>query len=64
MNRLDTFDDFLASDQVRYGDLIVELLRRGIFTLPGGRWYLSTAHTDEHIDRTVDAFEQSLRALT
>lgn len=63
VERLDTFDDFLASDQARYGDLIVELLRRGIFTLPGGRWYLSTAHTDEHIDRTVDAFEQSLKAL-
>lgn len=62
VSRLDTFDDFLACDQARYSDLIVELLRRGVFTLPGGRWYLSTAHTDADIDRTIEVFGQSLKA--
>lgn len=62
VSRLDSFDDFLACDQARYADLIVEMLRRGVFTLPGGRWYLSTAHTDAEIDRTIEVFGQSLKA--
>lgn len=58
-----TFEDFLGADLDAYNRLLVELLRRGVFTLPGGRWYLSTAHSDEDIDRTIDAFEAALRAV-
>lgn len=46
-----------------YDKVLVELLRRGVFALPGGRWYLSTAHTREDIDATVSAFGESLAAL-
>lgn len=63
VSKLETFDDFLASDQARYGELLVELLRRGVFAVPGGRWYLSTAHTDEQIDRSIQAFRLSLDSL-
>lgn len=62
MDRCDTFTDFLAGDQQWYDALTVEMLRRGIFALPGGRWYLSTAHTRADVDTTVDAFGESVTA--
>lgn len=57
-----SFEDFLAADQDFYDRLTVHLLRRGIFALPGGRWYISTAHTDADISDTVAAFDESLGA--
>jgi glutamate-1-semialdehyde 2,1-aminomutase len=57
-----TFGDFLAADQEFYDRLTVEMLRRGLFTLPGGRWYLSTAHTDEDIATTAAIIDEALAA--
>lgn len=57
-----TFDDYLAADWDWYDALSVELLRRGVFVLPGGRWYLSTAHTSADIDETVAAFDAAVHA--
>lgn len=59
----ETFDDFLRADQTYYERFIVEMLRRGQFILPGGRWYISTAHTDDDIATTVAAARDSLAAL-
>jgi glutamate-1-semialdehyde 2,1-aminomutase len=56
------FDDFLAADQDFYDRLLVNLLRRNIFALPGGRWYLSTAHGPADIASTIGAFTESLGA--
>ena len=41
----------------------LECLRRGIFTIPGTKLYLSLAHTDADIDWTLDVMEESLRAV-
>jgi glutamate-1-semialdehyde 2,1-aminomutase len=41
----------------------VECLRRGNFTLPHTKLYLSLAHTDTDIDWTLDAMEDALRAV-
>jgi len=57
-----TFDHFIAADQEFYDRLVVQMLRRGLFTLPGGRWYLSTAHTDDDITHTLTVLDQSLSA--
>lgn len=59
-----TVDDYLAADWGWYADLLVELLRRGVHGLPGGRWYLSTAHTSSDVKETVAAFEAALSAMT
>jgi glutamate-1-semialdehyde 2,1-aminomutase len=40
-----------------------ECLRRGIFTFPNSKLYLSLAHTDADIDWTLDAMEEALRAV-
>lgn len=58
-----SFNDYLAADQVFYDALIVEMLRRGLFTLPGGRWYISSAHTDADIEHTVAVVDDALTAL-
>lgn len=59
-----SFDEFLNADQGLYDRFIVEMLRRGQFLLPGGRWYISTAHADADIETTIVAAEASLAALT
>jgi glutamate-1-semialdehyde 2,1-aminomutase len=57
-----TFDDFMAADQGFYDRLIVQMLRRGVFVLPGGRWYISTAHSDSDIAETVSVIDEALAA--
>lgn len=58
----ETFESFMSADQGFYDRLSVQMLRRGVFNLPGGRWYLSTAHEDHHIADTVQALDDSLAA--
>lgn len=58
-----TFEAFLRADERLYDAFIVEMLRRGQFILPGGRWYISTAHSDDDIDTTVAAARAALGAL-
>ncbi|RZI92822.1 MAG: aspartate aminotransferase family protein [Microbacterium sp.] len=56
VDQIATTDDFFAADTALYDHVAVEMLRRGIFLMPGGRLYLSTAHTDEQIEKTITAF--------
>jgi glutamate-1-semialdehyde 2,1-aminomutase len=38
-----------------YSDFALALLDHGVLILPDGRWYVSTAHSDEDIERTLEA---------
>jgi glutamate-1-semialdehyde 2,1-aminomutase len=51
------YDDATVSDTERYGALFRHLLERGIYLAPSQfeAMFLSLAHTDEDIDRTVEA---------
>jgi glutamate-1-semialdehyde 2,1-aminomutase len=60
---IQNFSQFMAADSATYDLLLVELLRRGVFALPGGRWYLSTEHTERDIDATVEIFGEALAAI-
>jgi glutamate-1-semialdehyde 2,1-aminomutase len=40
-----------------------ELLRNGVQILPRGTWFLSLAHTDEDIERTIIAAESALERV-
>jgi glutamate-1-semialdehyde 2,1-aminomutase len=42
--------------------LATELARRGVLITPGGKLFVSAAHDDATVDRTVDAFQGALRA--
>ncbi|HEX5285045.1 MAG TPA: aspartate aminotransferase family protein [Bryocella sp.] len=54
------YRDQLASDRQKYTSFTLALLDEGVLALPDGRWYLSTAHTDEDIERTLGAVARTL----
>lgn len=45
---------------VRFG---YELIRRGVYCTPGGKLYLSLAHSDEDLGRTLEIVEESIRVI-
>jgi glutamate-1-semialdehyde 2,1-aminomutase len=55
--------DLLHADKgkaVRFGH---ELIRRGVYCTPGGKLYLSLAHSDADVDRTIAIAADALGAL-
>lgn len=55
--------DIMASDMVRTRALDLELLRRGIYVLPGVRRFVCAVNTDEDFDETVGALEAACEAI-
>lgn len=56
--------DLLRADKsrsVRFGQ---ELIRRGVYCTPGGKLYLSFAHSDEDIERTIAIADETLAAMS
>jgi glutamate-1-semialdehyde 2,1-aminomutase len=53
------YRDLLAADRQKYNDFVLALLDEGVLPLPDGRWYMSTAHSDEDIQRTLEAVERA-----
>jgi glutamate-1-semialdehyde 2,1-aminomutase len=56
--------DFRQADSARATRLGLELIRRGVFVIPGAKMYLSLAHTDQDVAITLEAFEEALRAVS
>jgi glutamate-1-semialdehyde 2,1-aminomutase len=56
------YREFLRLDQSAYPDLAADLVGRGVRILPRGTWFVSTAHTDADIDRTLDVLAAALHA--
>jgi glutamate-1-semialdehyde 2,1-aminomutase len=58
-----TFEDAKASDVERYGALFRHLLERGIYVAPSQFecLFVSLAHSDEDVDRTVEAVADFFR---
>ncbi|MCP4328212.1 MAG: aspartate aminotransferase family protein [Alphaproteobacteria bacterium] len=55
--------DILNSDRARMVALDTELLRRGIYVLPGVRRFLAVVNTDEDLAETVSALDESCAAI-
>jgi len=53
----------LSADAEKAYRLGLELIRRGLFVTPGGKLYLSLAHTDADLDRTLEVFEDAFCAM-
>lgn len=47
------YRDTIAGDKALYAEFLMTLLANGIYALPDGRWYLSFAHDDILVDRTL-----------
>ncbi|MGQ9618918.1 MAG: aspartate aminotransferase family protein [Candidatus Aminicenantia bacterium] len=58
----DVMDEELVDLYLRESVLKLFLLNRGIHVIHGGG-ALSTAHTEEHVNQTIDAFKEFARAL-
>lgn len=63
VDRVESVEQYHAADWSKYDELIVALLRRGEFVLPGGRWYLSTAHTSEIVQASLSHLDAAVAAL-
>ncbi|MGC8783754.1 MAG: glutamate-1-semialdehyde 2,1-aminomutase [Armatimonadota bacterium] len=53
----------LTTDRQLYARLFHALLKRGVFLPPSAleAWFVSTAHTESHIERTAKAFHAALK---
>jgi len=56
-----TYRDTLASDADKLARFLMGLLAEGIIALPDGRWYISAAHTEADIERTLAAAQHAAR---
>ncbi len=50
-------------DKDRYSRFCVAMLQRGVRLIERGLWYVSTAHTEAHVEKTLQAVEASLREI-
>ena len=53
----------MKANRAMYLDFAFELLQRGIRILPRGTWFLSSAHTDADIAKTLAMVEEAIQAL-
>ncbi len=60
---LRTWEDLLTSDKDLNLRWSVELLKRGILVNPNEKFYLSLAHTNADVDRTLAACDEAFAAL-
>jgi glutamate-1-semialdehyde 2,1-aminomutase len=51
---------FLGRDGAAYDRFWLALQERGVRAIPGGLWFVSTAHTDEDIERTLEAVRPAM----
>jgi glutamate-1-semialdehyde 2,1-aminomutase len=59
------YDDAKKSDGAKFAAFFQAMLDRGVF-LPPSQFealFISAAHTDEDIDRTIEAARESLKAI-
>jgi glutamate-1-semialdehyde 2,1-aminomutase len=59
-----TYADAREADHRRYARFFHAMLEQGVYLPPSGyeAWFLSTAHDDEVIDRTLHAAGRAARA--
>jgi len=53
----------LEADRKKANQFGLDLINRGVFVVPGGKIYISTAHTDEDIDVTLRIIEESVKSI-
>ncbi len=58
-----TYRETLSANTALYSDFAVGLLDEGILVLPDGRWYISTAHTADDIEQTLNAVKRVVQQV-
>jgi glutamate-1-semialdehyde 2,1-aminomutase len=57
------YADTMAADSGRYALFAERMLERGVNVLPRGWWFLSTEHSQEDIEMTVEAARSALASI-
>jgi len=57
------YRSYAASNRAAAKAFGVELLKRGIFVHPASKLYVSTAHTEEQLDSTLEAALEAMRTI-
>ncbi len=57
------YRDTLADDREKLAVFLLRALENGVYALPDGRMYVSAAHTEENVARTLEALELVLAGL-
>lgn len=55
--------DLLQADKKKALNFSHDLIRRGIYCAPGGKMYLSLAHSDDDIGRTLETVRNALKVM-
>jgi glutamate-1-semialdehyde 2,1-aminomutase len=55
--------DLLRGDKKKAVKFGHELIRRGVYCTPGGKLYLSLAHSDADLERTIEIARDALAAV-
>jgi glutamate-1-semialdehyde 2,1-aminomutase len=50
-------------DEPKHGRFVQAMLERGVRLATNGRWHMSSAHSDQDVERTVSAAYEALRAI-
>lgn len=58
-----TYRESASVSREPYARFAVAMLEAGVRVIPGGRWYLTASHTDEDVDRTLEAVARALQAV-
>jgi glutamate-1-semialdehyde 2,1-aminomutase len=57
------YPDFLKADRAKSRQFGLECIRRGVTTTPGEKFYVSSVHSEEDVEQTIEVFEQAFDAL-
>ena len=58
-----SWQEIIATDTKRMGAFETELLRQGLFILPGNRRFISIRHTDDDLAQTFDVADRACKAF-
>ncbi|HEU5299311.1 MAG TPA: aminotransferase class III-fold pyridoxal phosphate-dependent enzyme, partial [bacterium] len=58
-----SYTDSARVSREPYARFAEAMLREGVRVIPGGRWYVSLAHTEEDIERTCEAVDRALARI-
>jgi glutamate-1-semialdehyde 2,1-aminomutase len=59
------YDSALTADTGAYATFFRTMLARGVYAPPSQfeAWFLSAAHTDRHVQQTLDAARAAMKAV-
>ncbi len=63
IDRVNNFRETQAYDKQKLGEFIGRLHDKGIRVIGRGLWYISTVHSDEHIDHALAVAEEVLKEM-